>query len=138
MSNPMTVADEAAHSPENDTIVVTIPATGSFRGIATLVLGGVGSRLDLPYERMDDLQLALLSVLDASHGDETTVEIRAEDRRLAVSVGPLEPGVAQDGGLGLVLSKLTDGVELGLRGSDAWVTFYLERLAPGSTDPPSG
>jgi hypothetical protein len=35
------------------------------RGVATLVLGGDRSRLDLPHERVDELQLAVLSVLDA-------------------------------------------------------------------------
>ena len=39
-------------------------------------------RLDLPYERMDDLQLAVLSMLDAVAGDETTVEVQAADHRV--------------------------------------------------------
>ena len=38
-----------------DRIVLTIPAGARFRGVATLVLGGIGGRMDLPYERMDDL-----------------------------------------------------------------------------------
>ena len=38
-----------------DMISLTIPTATRFRGVATLVLGGIGSRLDLPYERVDDL-----------------------------------------------------------------------------------
>ena len=58
-----------------DTILLTFPSKSSFRGVPSLVLGGVGSRLNLPFERMDDLQLAVLSMLDASSGDDASVEI---------------------------------------------------------------
>ena len=111
----------------NDTIVLTIPTSPSFRGIASLVLGGVGSRLDLPYERMDDLQLAVLSMLDASRGEEASVEIHAEDGRVAVSVGPLRAGAESDGGLALVLTRLTDGVEATPRDDDSWLTVFVAR-----------
>ena len=72
-----------------DKITPTIPSKPDFRGVPTLVLSGVGSRLDLPFERMDDLQLAVLSMLEASSGEDASVEIEARDDRLAVSVGPL-------------------------------------------------
>ena len=68
----------------NDTIVLTIPTDSACRGVASLVLGGLGSRLDLRYERMDDLQLAVLSMLDASRDDDASVEIHVEDGHVAV------------------------------------------------------
>ena len=117
-----------------DTISLSFPSRQSFRGVPSLVLGGVGSRIGLPYERMDDLQLAVLSMLDASAGDETTVEIHAQDERVAVSVGPLRPDVDGDKGLALVLSRLTDGVEAGRRGEDVWLTVFVAR-APMSARP---
>jgi hypothetical protein len=111
-------------------IVLTIPSERRFRGVATLVLGGVGSRLNLPYERMDDLQLALLSILDAVGGNEVSIEVKAEDRHVAVSVGPLAQGSGDDEGLARVLSKLVDGVDLGRRDSGAeWLTLTLVRDA---------
>jgi hypothetical protein len=111
-------------------IVLTIPSERRFRGVATLVLGGVGSRLNLPYERMDDLQLALLSILDAVGGNEVSIEVKAEDRHVAVSVGPLAQGSGDDEGLARVLSKLVDGVEPGRRDSGAeWLTLTLARDA---------
>jgi len=110
-----------------DTIVLTVPSTSSFRGVPSLVLGGVGSRLDLPFERMDDLQLAVLSMLDASSGMATTVEIEASEERVAVSVGPLRAEAEADKGLDLVLRRLTDGVETGRRGDDVWLTVFLAR-----------
>jgi hypothetical protein len=119
-----------AHLPEK--VVLTIPTDRRFRGIATLVLGGVGSRLNLPYERMDDLQLALLSVLDAAGESEVSIEVEAEARHVAVSVGPLVEGSAHDDGLGRVLSKLVDGVELGSRDSAAWLTLTVARDAASS------
>ncbi len=73
----------------NDTIVLTIPADARYREVATLVLGGIGSRHDLPYERMDDLQLALLSVLEASDGADVSIEVEARDGSLEIAVGPL-------------------------------------------------
>ena len=114
-------------------IVLTIPSERRFRGVATLVLGGVGSRLNLPYERMDDLQLALLSILDAAGGNEVSIEVEAEDRHVAVSVGPLVQGSGDDDGLDRVLSKLVDGVERGRRDSGAeWLTLMLARDASPS------
>jgi hypothetical protein len=126
---------EESGSHVNDTIVLTIPTGPSFRGVASLVLGGVGSRLDLPYERMDDLQLAVLSMLDASHGEETSVEIHADDGRVAVSVGPLRAGAESDDGLALVLTRLTDGVEATHRDENSWLTVFLARTA--AADPSS-
>ena len=110
-----------------DTIHLTFPAKDSFRGVPSLVLGGVGSRLDIPFERMDDLQLAVLSMLDASVGEDASVEIEAEDERVAVSVGPLRSDAAEDNGLDLVLRRLTDGVASGRRGGDVWLTVHLTR-----------
>ena len=120
--------DERVDTEVNEKIVLTIPSERRFRGIATLVLGGVGSRLNLPYERMDDLQLALLSILDAVGGTEVSIEVKAEDHHVAVSVEPLVEGTGDDAGLARVLSKLVDGVEHGRRDSGAeWLTLTLAR-----------
>jgi len=113
-----------------DTILLTIPAAARFRGVATLVLGGIGSRLDLPYERMDDLQLALLSALDACDGDGSlTVEIEAAEDDVAIRVGPLEDGSSSDPSLLRVLDKLVDSVEPVRRDDREWVTLRLARAS---------
>lgn len=121
-----------------DTIHLTFPAKDSYRGVPSLVLGGVGSRLDIPFERMDDLQLAVLSMLDASADDNASLEIEAEDERVVVSVGPLRPDAADDNGLDLVLSRLTDGVASGRRGGDVWLTVSLTRPRSGEPTAPAG
>jgi hypothetical protein len=120
-------ATDEADNHVSDTIVLTIPTDSPYRGVASLVLGGLGSRLDLPYERMDDLQLAVLSLLDATRDDDASVEIRAEDGHLAVSVGPLREGAEADDGLALVLTRLTDRIEASRRNDASWLTVFMAR-----------
>jgi hypothetical protein len=110
-----------------DHITLTIPTATRFRGVATLVLGGIGSRMDLPYERVDDLQLAVLSVLEASGDERVTVEVATEERGLAVSVGPLASGSGEDGALARVLDPLVDSVEPAQREDEEWLTLRLSR-----------
>jgi hypothetical protein len=113
----------------SDQITLTIPTDSRFRGVATLVLGGVGSRLNLAYERVDDLQLAVLSVLEASDGDRVTVEVEAEPESVLVAVGPLDERRAADGGLSRVLDPLVDSVERSERDEGVWLTLRIERTA---------
>jgi len=129
-----------------DRIVLTLPGTARLRGVATLVLGGIGSRLDLPYEKVDDLQLAVLSVLAANELDPVTIEVEVEPEGIAVSIGPLPKGGATDKGLLRVLERLVDAVEpprldAGQRGER--ITIRLDRhMSNGSgsraASPPSG
>jgi anti-sigma regulatory factor (Ser/Thr protein kinase) len=113
----------------SDQITLTIPTEDRFRGVATLVLGGVGTRLNLPYERVDDLQLAVLSALEACDGDRVTVEVQAEPERVLVSVGPLDEGSAGDGALARVLDPLVDSVERSSRDEGVWLTLRIDRAA---------
>ncbi len=94
-----------------DHIVLTLPGGEDLRDVATLVLGGVGSRVELPYEKLDDLQLAVLSVLAASGEGATTVDIEIGHERIAVSIGPVSEGSASADGLRQVLLRLVDSVE---------------------------
>jgi hypothetical protein len=115
-------------------IALTLPAEPGMRSVATLVLGGIGSRLDLPYERVDDLQLAVLSVLAASDLEQVTIEVEIDDERIEVFVGPLPDGAAADRGLRRVVERLVDDVGTVPRsGSDGsneeWVALGLGRLA---------
>jgi hypothetical protein len=108
-----------------DRIVLTIPAEPRFRSVATLVIGGIGTRADLPYERTDDLQLAVLSALDAGASDEVTVEVDASDGRLEIAVGPVRDGSGADAGLVRVLSRLVDDVATQRRDDAEWLTLVV-------------
>ena len=110
-----------------DRIVLTIPAEERFRSVATLVVGGIGSRADLPYERMDDLQLAVLSVLEAADREEITLEVDADEAGVRLVLGPVRDGSSDDDGLALVLSRLVDDVAHERRDGAAWLSLGLTR-----------
>jgi len=71
-------------------ITLTIPGEPRFIGIARLFVGGLAARLDLGYETMDGLQLALESVLrKAEQGQAVTLEAQVEGEGVSILVGPL-------------------------------------------------
>ena len=111
----------------SDLISLTIPARTRYTGVATLVLGGIGSRLDLSYERMDDLQLAVLSVLEAGGDGEVTLEVDAADERVSVSLGPLAACSGSDESLARVLDPLVDSFESVQRDGREWLELQLSR-----------
>jgi hypothetical protein len=110
---------------DGDRIVLTIPSDERFRSVATLVLGGIGGRADLPYERTDDLQLAVLSALAASSGSDVTVEVERRDGRLVVAIGPVRAGSGDDAGLTRVLAPLVDDLFSERRDGSEWLTLVV-------------
>jgi anti-sigma regulatory factor (Ser/Thr protein kinase) len=110
-----------------DRIVLAIPTEARFRSVATLVVGGIGSRADLPFERMDDLQLAVLSALDAADQAEVTLEVDADENGVSLALGPVRDGSGDDEGLGLVLSRLVDDVTHERRDGAEWLSLRLAR-----------
>jgi hypothetical protein len=112
------------------TISLTLPTDPEYRGVATLVLGGIGTRLDLSYERVDELQLAVLSLLDAGAGPDVSVVVDANGSTLTVAVGPVVDGSASDKGLTTVLDRLVDGVEVEQRDGEEWLALRLTGVGP--------
>ncbi|HEY1365595.1 MAG TPA: hypothetical protein VGF23_00705 [Gaiellaceae bacterium] len=111
-----------------DEIVLTLPAEEDFRRVAHLVLGGLAARIDLTYEHLEDLKLALDGLLERRGDDgDVTVVVRLEDDALAASVGPFAPEMLhelhedQPFGLRRVLDTVCDGFELSERGDGSWV-----------------
>ena len=74
-----------------DEITLTIPRDRDFHRIAHLVLGGLAVRLDLTVENLEDIQLALDSILDRTDplAGDVTVRMRLDDGSLETVVGPL-------------------------------------------------
>ena len=110
-----------------DRIALTFPRAEAYRGVASLVLGGLAGRTDMPYERTDDLQLAVLSALEATEGESVTIEIHLSETALDVSLGPLAPGAREDRALLNVIGKLVDGAEGSSRDGREWLTLSLSR-----------
>src|SRR5919106_6808783 len=72
-----------------DEITLTLPGRRDFYRIAHLILGGLAIRLDLTYEQLEDLQLALASVLGEHAPDgELSVTLRVDEGAILAVVGP--------------------------------------------------
>lgn len=105
-------------------IELRIPNERPFHGVARLVVGGLAARHNLSYEALEDLQLALVTVLEGdaySTAAEIRVELEVTDEAIAMAIGPLNGEAVRadleqssDGDLGL-------GRLLGTLVEDAWV-----------------
>jgi hypothetical protein len=109
----------------SDRIVLTIPTAREFRPVATLVVGGIGTRVEMAYERMDDLQLAVLSALEATDSESVTLEVDASAGRLRLLLGPVREGSEVDEGLVRVLSRLVDDLAHERRDGAEWLSLGL-------------
>ena len=70
-----------------DRITLTMPGERDFFRVAHLVVGGLAVRLDLTFENLEDLQVALATVLRESEG-EVTVSVRVQPDQIEASIGP--------------------------------------------------
>jgi hypothetical protein len=112
-----------------DEITLTLPRERPFFRIAHLVLGGLAVRLDLTFEHLEDLQLALAGLLDRPTGPgDVTVTVRVEPNALHALVGPFrDDGLRaelvddEELGLGRLLGTVVDGVEVDERDGGLWV-----------------
>jgi hypothetical protein len=114
-----------------DLITLTIPADEGFDWIAYLVLGGLAVRLDVTFEHLEDLNLALEGLLEERADDgEVTVAVRVLGDELQTSVGPFAPGhlraelerEPREGvGLKRVLSTVMDTFDVADRDGGEWI-----------------
>src|SRR5581483_10400378 len=113
-----------------DTIRLVIPAEEEFRPIAHLVTGGLAVRLDLTYDDLEDLQVAVEALVGLrDDADELTIVLAAENDVMRAELGPFDPRALHDGaeagsaGLDLrrVLDTVTDSHEIETRDDGAWV-----------------
>ncbi|MDX6451983.1 MAG: hypothetical protein QOH16_2032 [Gaiellaceae bacterium] len=80
-----------------DEITLTLPRDADFHRVAHLVLGGLAVRMDLTVENLEDLQIALDSILGRTEleAGDVTVRMALRDGALETRVGPL-PGNVLD------------------------------------------
>jgi hypothetical protein len=120
-------------------VTLTIPGERRFIGIARLFVGGLAARLDLGYETMDDLQLALESVLrKAELGDSVTLEAQLDGEGVSILAGPfvrdpLDAGDRRDDELELqqLLAALVAGAESTTHDDGCWLRLDV-RIPAGS------
>lgn len=106
----------------SDEITLTLPRAPEFHRVAHLVLGGLAVRLDLTIENLEDLELALDSILDRTDplAGDVTVRMRLDAGVLETAIGPLTGRVLDEveqepsDGLGLrrVLESTVDDVHV--------------------------
>lgn len=121
----------------SDEITLVIPAQEEFRRVAQLVVGGLGARLDLTYEDLDDLQTALDALFDCREDDgDLRVVVDVTDGCVRSTVGPFAGGQLDEldgdrSGLGLrrVLETVTDAFEVERDGARTWVVLTKKTKA---------
>jgi hypothetical protein len=94
-----------------DEITLTLPRGPEYQRVAHLVLSGLAVRLDLTIENLEDLELALDTVLartDPSLGD-ITMRLAVRDSELEARIGPLSAHVLD------AIDRDAGDVELGVR-----------------------
>jgi anti-sigma regulatory factor (Ser/Thr protein kinase) len=81
-----------------DEITLTLPRDADFHRVAHLVLGGLAVRMDLTVENLEDLQIALDSILGRSEleAGDITVRMALRDGALETRVGPLPAKVLDE------------------------------------------
>jgi hypothetical protein len=116
----------------SDEIVLTLPRARPFYRIAHLVVGGLAVRLDLTFEHLEDLQLALAGLLDRP-GDEdrqVTVRVSVHGDVLRTAVGPFDSELLESQldrvgeeeiSLRRLLDTVMDAVDVADEDEGAWV-----------------
>lgn len=114
-----------------DEITLTIPRDRALYSVAHLVLSGLGIRLNLTIEHLEDLELAVDAVLERSREEQehVTIAVNVSEGRLETLIGPMRDGVRaelaapenEDVGLRRILDALVDEVELTERDGGDWL-----------------
>lgn len=114
-----------------DQITLTLPRERPFFGVARLVLSGLATRLDLTVEHLEDLELALDSLLERQDGaEQITIALGVDGDELQARVGPFrggglrtdlegEPGESMS--LRRLLDTVVDRYEIADGDDGAWV-----------------
>jgi hypothetical protein len=114
-----------------DEITLTIPRDRALYSVVHLVLSGLGIRLNLTIEHLEDLELAVDAVLERSREEEenVTIAVSVSEGQLETLIGPMRDGVraelaapeGEDVGLRRILDALVDEVELTERDGEDWL-----------------
>jgi hypothetical protein len=102
----------ASAEPSADRTIVEFPATDGYRSVGRLVLGGIAARFELPIDRVDDLLLAVESLLlQGPVGDTVRIEAEATSSGLRVRLGSFRQNQLHDEALRRVIAPLVDEID---------------------------
>ena len=120
-----------------DEIRLVLPAQEDFHPVAHLVVGGLAARLELTFEQLEDLQVAVEALLGCRDDDgDVSVIVSVEPDTVRTTVGPFPAQALAElksdtGEFGLrrVLDTVTDSVQVEERDGGAWVALTKARAA---------
>jgi hypothetical protein len=113
-----------------DEFTISIPRERPFAVVAGLVVGGIAARHDVTLDALEDIQLALDSLLErAAPNGQVTIDLKIEHGTISAVVGPVSESAAgeleqePDDSLGLrrLLDTVVDDVTLSERDGGRWV-----------------
>jgi hypothetical protein len=124
-----------------DEIQLRLPADEAFHRVAHLVLGGLAVRLNLTFESLEDLELALDALLErTTTEDDLVLRVRVLDGELQTVIGPFASVRAEleDGGdgaltLSRILAAVCDSVEISDQDGSEWVELTKRVHTKGVT-----
>jgi anti-sigma regulatory factor (Ser/Thr protein kinase) len=125
-----------------DTVALSFPRDSRYYAVARLVVGGMAAPLQMSYDALDDLQLAISSLLDHEdlaradldgNGD-LHLRLTVDADRLVAAIGSFDEGslerafersAKQGGELGLrrLLDTIVDDVQVTNGDDGEWVTL---------------
>ncbi len=119
-----------------DEITLTIPREPGFDRVAHLVLSGLAVRMNLTIENLEDLQIALDTLIDRNDGGgDLTVQMSLRDNELETRVGPIERRVLdeleRESGDGLGRRRVLDSTVDGVVVDGEWVRLIKKVRAVG-------
>jgi anti-sigma regulatory factor (Ser/Thr protein kinase) len=126
-------------STDRDLVILSIPRSPRYYGVARLVVGGLASGLELPYDALDDVQLAIGSLLDSDAleavGD-VTLRLHVADGTLTATLGSFDSGAIAKAfeasadsesepelGLRRLLDTIVDAVDIQTEDDGDWITL---------------
>ncbi len=113
-----------------DRVTLSVPSEPAFYGTLRLVIGGIASRCDLPYDQMNELQLAVEALVShrSPGGDTIVIEAAVEERAVSVAIGPFVP--ENDSGGWRVVERLVASARVVGRDDG---TEWVELVAGGTS-----
>ena len=126
----------------SDTVSLSFPRDSRYYAVARLVVGGMAAPLEMSYDALDDLQLAISSLLDhedlaldgAGQTGDVRLRLEVDDSQLVAALGSFATGSldrafersAQQGGeMGLqrLLDTIVDEVNVSGEDDGEWITL---------------
>lgn len=118
----------------SDTVTLRIPRNPRYYSVARLVVGGLAAGLEVSFDALDDLQLAISSLLDSEDipvDGPLVLHLGVVEDAMHAAIGPFQASAVQDaigkedveGGLGLrkLLDTIVDDVIIGSESDGEWI-----------------